>query len=149
MTRRLVDSLRARGCLRFAKLVQLYRLGHEVECFCWVRVDLSRLEQAATILANQREVRYLSATIGYSDLICEAILRTQEDLYNFSTRTLGQLPGVRGADVGIELQTVKRAYLRMSTPTDDEDPGRYAVSSDGEPVRGHESRIVDRRREEH
>jgi DNA-binding Lrp family transcriptional regulator len=148
MARRRVDSLRARGCLRFATLVEPYLLGYDVECFCWVRVDLSRLEQAAMTLANQREVRYLSATIGYSELICEAILRSQDDLYDFSTRTLGQLPGVRGADVRIELQTVKRAYLRMSTPADGEDPSRDAASSDGDLAAGHGSRVIDRQREE-
>ena len=147
MARRRVDSLRARGCLRFATLVEPYLLGYDVECFCWIRVDLSQLEQTATTLADQREVRYLSATIGYSELICEVILRSQDELYDFSTRTLGQLPGVRGADVGIELQTIKRAYLRLSTPTDGEDPPRDAISSDGESVSGHESRVMDRREE--
>lgn len=148
MTRRRVDSLRARGCLRFATLVEPYLLGYDVECFCWVRADLSQLEQTARILADRREVRYLSATIGYSELICEAILRSQDDLYDFSTRTLGQLPGVQGADVGIELQTVKRAYLRMGESANDKNPPRDAVSSNGEPAPGHESRVMDRRREE-
>jgi len=116
MAKRRVNALRERGCLRFATLVEPYLLGYDVECVCWVRVELSQLERTATILADQREVRYLSATIGYSDLICEVILRTQDDLYDFSTRTLGQLPGVQGVDVGLELQTIKRAYLRMTTP---------------------------------
>jgi DNA-binding Lrp family transcriptional regulator len=148
MARRRVDSLRTRGCLVFATLVEPYLLGYDLECFCWIRVDLSHLEQTATALADQREVRYLSATIGYSELICEAILRSQEDLYDFSTRTLGQLPGVRGADVGIELQTVKRANLRTGESANNEHPPRDAVSSDGESAPGHESRVMDRQREE-
>jgi DNA-binding Lrp family transcriptional regulator len=118
MARRRIDSLRGRGCLRFATLLEPYLLGYDVECFCWVRIDLSRLEEAATTLAGHQEVRYLSATIGHSDLICEFILRSQEDLYDFSTRTLGRLPGMQGVDIGLELQTVKRAYLRMTTPED-------------------------------
>lgn len=118
MARRRVDALREGGCMRFATLLEPYLLGYDVECVCWVRVDLSRLEETATELAGRREVRYLSATIGYSDLICETILRSQDDLYDFSTQTLGRLPGVRSVDIGIELQTVKRAYLRMSTPDD-------------------------------
>jgi hypothetical protein len=32
------------------------------------------------------------------------------------TQTLGQLPGVQGVDFGLELQTIKRAYVRMTTP---------------------------------
>jgi DNA-binding Lrp family transcriptional regulator len=118
MARRRVDALWERGCIRFATLLEPYLLGYDVECFCWIGVDLSQLEQAARTLAGQREVRYLSATIGHSDLICEIILRSQDDLYGFSTQTLGRLPGVQGVDVGLELQTVKRAYVRMTTPED-------------------------------
>ena len=81
-----------------------------------VRVKLSQPERTGRTLAYRQEVRYLSAMISYSDLMCEIILTTQDDLYDFSTQTLGQLPGVQGIDVGLELQTIKRAYLRMTTP---------------------------------
>lgn len=135
MTRRRVDFLWEREYLRFATLVEPYLLGYDVECFCWIRVDLSQLERAAEALAARREVRYLSATIGHSDLICETILRSQEDLYEFSTRTLGQLPGVQGADVGLELQTVKRAYLLIDPPEDTGDTRGVA-----EPEVGREPR---------
>jgi DNA-binding Lrp family transcriptional regulator len=117
MVRRRVERLRASGCLRFATLVEPYLLGYDVECVCWAHVDLSRLEETALTLAEHREVRYLSATIGYSDLICEIILRSQDDLYEFSTRTLGNLPGVRRVDLGLELRTIKRAFLLMSEPS--------------------------------
>lgn len=118
MARRRVESLWGGGYLKFATLLEPYVLGYDVECFCWVNADLSRLEEAAGILAARREVRYLSATIGHSDLICEVILRAQDDLYDFSTQTLGRLPGVRGVDVGLELQTVKRAYVRVAARED-------------------------------
>ncbi len=116
MVRRRVERMRASGCLKFATLVEPYLLGYDVECICWVHADLSRLEETARALAERREVRYLSATIGYSDLFCETILRSQDELYEFSTRTLGSLPGVRGVDIGLELRTIKRAYLLMSEP---------------------------------
>lgn len=48
--RRRVDSLRWRGCLTFATLLEPYLLGYDVECFCWLRVDLSQLEQVASDL---------------------------------------------------------------------------------------------------
>lgn len=118
MTRRRIEALRRRGCLRFATLLEPYLLGYDVECFCWINVDLAQLEQAASILAAQQEVRYLSSAIGHSDLICETILRSYDEFYDFSTKTLGRLPGVRNVEVGLELQTVKRAYVRMAWPDD-------------------------------
>lgn len=121
-SRRRVEALWGRGYIKFATLVEPYLLGYDVECFCWIRAELSRLEETAEALAALQEVRYLSVTIGHSDMICETILRSQDDLYEFSTRTLGQLPGIKSVDVGLELQTVKRAYVPISSPEDPGDP---------------------------
>lgn len=113
MARRRVEVLVASGCLRFATFVEPHLLGYDVEVFIWMRVELARLEETAGALAERREVRYLSATSGFSDLTCEAILGSQDDLYEFSTGVLGVLPGIRAVDVGLELATVKRGYVRM------------------------------------
>jgi hypothetical protein len=59
-------------------------------------------------------VRYLAATSGFSDLACEVILRSPEDLYEFSTGVLGGLQGIQRALVAHELVTVKRAYMESS-----------------------------------
>lgn len=114
MARRRVDSLRGRGCIIFATLLEPHLLGYDVECFCWLRVDLSQLEEVASVLTAQRQLRYISATIGHSDLICELIMRSHDDLYDFLINMFGRLPGVRGIDIGLELQTVKRAYVQQS-----------------------------------
>ena len=113
MARRRVEALVANGCLRFATFVEPHLLGYDVEVFIWMRVELALLEETASALAERREVRYLSATSGFSDLTCEAILGSQDDLYEFSTGVLGVLPGIREVDVGLELATVKRGYVRM------------------------------------
>lgn len=111
--RRRVHSMCSNGSMSFATFVAPELLGYDVELMCWIRVDLSRLDRIASALAALPEVRYLSATSGYSDLICEIILRSQDDLYDFSTKTLGRLEGVTSVNFALELQTVKRAHLRM------------------------------------
>lgn len=113
LARRRVHSMCESGSMIFATFVAPELLGYDVELMCWMRVDLSRLDEIASTLATLPEVRYLSATSGYSDLICEIILRSQDDLYGFSTKTLGSLAGIHSVNFGLELQTVKRAYLRM------------------------------------
>lgn len=118
MARRRVESLWERGCIRFATLVEPSLLGYEAECVCFIRVDLSELEQVAETLAVRREVRYLSATIDYSDLIGEVILPSQDDLYEFCTGMLGGLPGIREVNVNLKLQTIKQAYVRLVTRED-------------------------------
>jgi DNA-binding Lrp family transcriptional regulator len=114
--RRRVESLRERGCIKFATLIDPPLLGYGVECVCWVRVDLARLEETAQSLAGLPQVRYISATIDYSDLVCEVVLRSHEELYEFCTGTLGGLVGVQEVNVNLKLQTVKQAYLHLSDP---------------------------------
>lgn len=113
VARRRVHSMCASGSMSFATFVAPELLGYDVELMCWMRVDLSRLDEIASTLATLPEVRYVSATSGYSDLICEIILRSQDDLYDFSTKTLAGLNGVHNVNFALELQTVKRAHLRM------------------------------------
>ena len=109
--RRKLDRLITEGCLRPVTFVDPALLGYEVESFVWLHVDFSKLEKTAHALSQLAGVRYLSATAGFSDLVAETVLRTQEDLYSFQTEVLGSLPGIREAELAIELSTVKRAYL--------------------------------------
>lgn len=113
MARRRVEALTNAGCLRFATFIQPHLLGYDVEVFIWMRVDLATLEETAALLARRHEVRYLSATSGFSDLTCEVILRSPDELYRFTTETLGALPAVRQVDIALELDTVKRGFFRM------------------------------------
>lgn len=109
--RRRLDRLVSEGCLRPVTLVDPVLLGYEVESMVWLHVGFQELEATAGALAEHAGVRYLSATVGFSDLVAETVLRDQEDLYRFHTEVLGSMPGVRDAETAIELFTVKRAYL--------------------------------------
>ncbi len=113
MARRRVEAMVNNGALYPLTLVNPQLLGFDVELFVWLQVDLSKLEEVARSLTARSEVRYLSATIGYSDLVGEVILGSQEDLYNFRMQTLGSMSGIRGLDMALELQTCKRAFLRL------------------------------------
>jgi DNA-binding Lrp family transcriptional regulator len=114
MVRRRVSALVRNGYLAFATLVDPEVLGYHVEVLVWLRVDLGELEPIAAALGAHRGVRYLSATSGFSDLLCEVILRSPADLYAFSTGTLGAIEGIRQASVAHELVVVKRAYMEVS-----------------------------------
>jgi DNA-binding Lrp family transcriptional regulator len=113
MARRRVDYLFTRASVRPIALVDPRLLGFDVELLLWLRVDLARLERVAAALASRREVRYVSATSGYSDLVCEVIVRSHNDLYTFLTTVVGTLDGVRQVDGASELVTVKRSHIRL------------------------------------
>jgi DNA-binding Lrp family transcriptional regulator len=113
MARRRVDYLFTRASVRPIALVDPRLLGFDVELLLWLRVDLAQLERVAAALASRREVRYVSATSGYSDLVCEVVVRSHNDLYAFLTTVVGTLDGVRQVDSASELVTVKRSHLRL------------------------------------
>ncbi|SEF15365.1 DNA-binding transcriptional regulator, Lrp family [Jiangella alba] len=113
--RRRLDVLTSSGALWFATFVDPQAMGFQTEMFLWLGVDFARLEEVAAELARHPEVRYLSATAGYSDLACELVLRDLDDLYRFNTEVLGSLPGIRRVEMGQELQIAKRGFLTSST----------------------------------
>jgi DNA-binding Lrp family transcriptional regulator len=115
MVRRRVSALVDDGALFFVTLVDPRELGFEIEAMVLLRVNLGELEQIATTLAARREVRYVAATSGFSDLACEVILRSVDDLYDFTTKVLGGLEGVQRTVIANELVTVKRAYMLSSS----------------------------------
>jgi DNA-binding Lrp family transcriptional regulator len=111
--RRRVDHLIGSGCVTPVVLVDPAFLGYGVEVLFALRVELARLEDLASALVDRPEVRYLSAASGESDLVGEVILRTHDDLYQFRTRVLGGLDGIRNVDTALELRPLRRAYLPM------------------------------------
>lgn len=113
MVRRRFENLTNWGGMQVITLVAPQLLGYEVELLLWLRVDLSQLENVATALSARREVRYVSATYGYSDLFCEVIMRSQEDVYDFMINVLGPLPGIQRVDTASELVTLKRAHVLL------------------------------------
>jgi DNA-binding Lrp family transcriptional regulator len=134
MVRRRVSALVDNGYLFFATLVDPQALGFEVEVFVMLRVALGELERVATALAARREVRYVSVTSGFSDLACEVILRSPDDLYDFTTKVLGGLEGVQRSVIAHELATYKRAYMHAGSAALG---GGGAVSEQGSVV-GHD-----------
>jgi DNA-binding Lrp family transcriptional regulator len=64
----------------------------------------------ATALAAAKEVRYVSATTGWSDLACDAIFHDSTELYEFVTHTVGGIKGIREVEVDVVLESLKREY---------------------------------------
>jgi DNA-binding Lrp family transcriptional regulator len=111
MARLRFSALVDHGYLTLATFVDPEVLGYDVEALVWLDVDLRRIDRITPALTARPEVRYLSAVAGASNLMCEVILRSPADLYDFSTKTLGSLEGIRRIAIEHELVTLKRAYV--------------------------------------
>jgi DNA-binding Lrp family transcriptional regulator len=113
MARYRVDHLLTKAGIRIVTIIDPQLLGYDTQLLIWLRVDLARREEAAAALVAHRAVRFVAATSGYSDLVCETYLRSQEEVYDFSSHVLGRLPGVQQVNMATELLTVKRSFLRV------------------------------------
>ncbi|PZG22787.1 Lrp/AsnC family transcriptional regulator [Nonomuraea aridisoli] len=108
--KRRVESLVRRGCLRFRTLTEPEVLGYAVEFMLWLEVEPGLLERAGQQLAAHPSTRYLSATTGRFNLVGQVALRHYGGLFRYLTGDVGSLPGLRAADVTLQLTTLKRAW---------------------------------------
>ncbi|MGH3376684.1 MAG: Lrp/AsnC family transcriptional regulator [Actinoallomurus sp.] len=109
--RRRFDTLRARGCILVNTLVPAPALGFESEIIFMLTVTPADLDPAARELATYQGVRYVAATLNGSSLMCEVILPTTRDVFDFVTRTLGGLAGVQGWTANMEVLNLKRGFI--------------------------------------
>jgi hypothetical protein len=93
-------------------LVPASALGYESEILFWINCSPSRLESAANELVRHPGIRYLAATLGTSSLMCEVILPTTRDVFQFTTSTLAGVDGVLSWTANVELVTYKRGFVR-------------------------------------
>jgi DNA-binding Lrp family transcriptional regulator len=107
---RRVTALTSSNRLYFVAMVDSAALGFQLEVLVRLRVELSALESIAAALTAMPEVRYMSATTGYSDLAFEGVFQDTDALYRFVTHTLGALDGIRDVEVDVILDTIKRAF---------------------------------------
>lgn len=122
--RRRFEAMRERGCAWVLTIVAAPALGYESELILNISVIPSRLDAVAQKLATYVGVRYLAATLSCS-LVCEVIMPSTEDVYEFVTQGLGKIEGVLGWSANVELLTVKRGFLE--TPW-----WRLAADADGQ-----------------
>lgn len=110
---RRVESLLARGCLRFRTLFETPVLGLDVDFMQWLTVEPSELEHVGTRLAKEPSTRYVSATTGRFNLCLHGVLPGYGDLYDYLTKVIGSLPGVHAADLTLQARTLKRGWVRI------------------------------------
>jgi len=110
---RRVDSLVRRGCLRFRTVFEAQVIGFELEFLLWLTVEPGRIDEVGEQLAKKSSTRYVSATTGRHNLILQGVLPSYGDLYNYTTHVIGELPGLVSADLTLQVQTLKRAWVRI------------------------------------
>jgi DNA-binding Lrp family transcriptional regulator len=106
---RRVNRLRRLGAVVFSPQIDPRSLGFGVEAFVRLSVSPADITGTARTLAELHAVRYVSVTTGDADLLCEIVVTSIDEYYNFITSTLSGIPGVQSSSSSLSLQTLKRA----------------------------------------
>lgn len=106
--RRRIDEFRRAGLLYFEVDLDNGVLGLHVHAMLWLSVEPARLDEAGRALAAHREVPFVAATTGSTNLLATAVFRDAQHLYEYLTGELAALPGVSAVQTAPVIRTLKR-----------------------------------------
>jgi Lrp/AsnC family transcriptional regulator for asnA, asnC and gidA len=99
------------GYLKVVAITNPLRMGYKTMAMIGIRVEGSKLLEAAEKISKLDEVIYLVVSSGRFDLFAEVVCRDHEDLLRFITEKLSTIDGVRDSESFIHLKIVKEVYF--------------------------------------
>jgi Lrp/AsnC family transcriptional regulator for asnA, asnC and gidA len=105
-----IQNLLQQEVMQLVAIIDPWKVGHRIQIFSGLEVDLHRAHEIAQTLAEFEEVTYVSFTTGEFDILMVAALRSQEELFNFLTVKLGRIEGIRRIRTNQVLKAVKRTF---------------------------------------
>ena len=96
--------------MRLVVIIDPARVGRTIQAIVGVGVGDGHVEQVVGPLRSLPQVRYLGVTAGAYDLIIEVVVSSNEDLYQFLTNQLRQVPGVAASDTSLILKVFTDRY---------------------------------------
>jgi DNA-binding Lrp family transcriptional regulator len=104
--RRRVERLQDRGIIRFAMIAEADQLGYDIAALIGMRIDLARLKDIGTEIAEMPEVVFASFLTGSFDIIAQVVVESQTSLVTFLTR-MAQVEGIRSTETFLMPQILK------------------------------------------
>lgn len=111
MIRLRYNRLIEQGYLKVVAITNPLRMGFKTMAMIGIRVDGSKLLEAAEKISRLEEVIYLVVSSGRFDLFAEVVCRDHEDLLRFITEKLSTVEGVRESESFLHLKIVKEVYF--------------------------------------
>ena len=111
MIRLRYNRLVEEGYLRVVAISTPLRLGYKTMAMIGIRVDGSRLLEAAEKISKLEEVIYLVVTSGRFDIFAEVVCRDQDHLLEFISGKLSRIEGVRESESFMHLKIMKEIYF--------------------------------------
>jgi len=111
MIRLRYNRLVEQGYLRVVAITNPLRLGYKTMAMIGLRVDGSKLLEAADKISKLDEVVYLVITSGRYDLFAEVVCRDHAHLLDFIGNKLSTIDGVRESESFMHLKIAKEIYF--------------------------------------
>jgi Lrp/AsnC family transcriptional regulator for asnA, asnC and gidA len=111
MIRLRYNRLVEQGYLRVVAISNPLRMGYKSMTMIGIRVDGSKLLEAAEKISKLEEVVYLVVTSGRFDIFAEVVCRDQDHLLEFISSKLSVIEGVRESESFMHLKIMKEIYF--------------------------------------
>jgi Lrp/AsnC family transcriptional regulator for asnA, asnC and gidA len=111
MIRLRYNRLVEQNYLRVAAITNPLRMGFKSMAMIGLRVDGSKLLEAADKISKLDEVVYLVVTSGRFDIFAEVVCRDHDHLLDFIGNKLSTIDGVRESESFMHLKIVKEVYF--------------------------------------
>lgn len=108
--RRRVQSLIREGYLKIIGVADPFKLGFAVWVVIELGVDLPRIDAVANEVARLPEVAFVAVTTGVSDIWLHAMFRSNDEVYDFISKKLGSIRGIRKCETATVLRITKRSF---------------------------------------
>ena len=86
------------------------KLGFEITGDLYITVDMAKMENVIKAISRFKELWYIVATTGRSNLNAEFVVKNLEDLHELVYDRLSRIDGVRQVETAIIMKYVKRKY---------------------------------------
>ncbi len=96
--------------MQIVAIIDPWKIGHRIQLFSGIEVDLGKLNDVAQALAECAEVTYISYTTGAFDLLMVSVFANDEELFHFLTERVSKIDGIRRISSNHVLRAVKRTF---------------------------------------
>ena len=105
-----LDRMIQEGVIQVSAIVNPKAIGLPVLADVFIEVEPGRIMEVAHKMAKLEQVSYVACSTGDRDLSVQIVARDNEELYNFVTQVIGQVPGVRRTTTLLLPITLKDVY---------------------------------------
>jgi len=110
LVRKKLKRLIGAGFLRVVAAANPHRLGYEIDVWFGLEVDPASTQSVVAALNSLEAVRFIAVVSGSFGIFFEALFRTQKELYEFLSHTLGTIAGINSVQTWHMLRVDKRNF---------------------------------------